>query len=362
MKFFAMLFLLLFLLLFLIGTGFSARADLPTYEDLGLSESRVEILLKELDQLNTAAFLVMDIRGRILISHGRVNELFDIHSIKKAFLNGLFGTLWDSNLIDLNASIADFGINDDQAPLTTVELQATIFDLLKSRSGVYIEPVREMQYYINRRPPRGRDRPGEQWHYNDWGFDVLGYIFEKISGETIASAIDRRLLFPLGIPKRDRHSVLSDKKHRYSSFGLRTSAVELAEYGRVMLGNPVNGKNLLSKPWIHLSTSTYSDLGRLGGFGLLWWTSPGGRHFGQNLFQEPVFSSWGFGGQHLILFPSSELILVHLTDVKFGEESKGVSYEQMAEVCKSFLAARLSWVEKAAWFVRKIWLGNLRES
>lgn len=358
MKFIAKLFLFFLLNL----TGFAVRADLATYEDLGFSGNRVEVLLRRLDQLNTAAFLIMDVRGRILISHGRVNELFDIHSIKKAFLNGLFGTLWDRNLIDLNASLADFGVNDDQSPLTTVELQATILDLLKSRSGVYLEPVREMQYYINRRPPRGRDRPGEQWHYNDWGFDVLGYVFEKISGETIASAIDKRLLFPLGIPRRDRHSVLSDKRHRYSSFGLRTSAVELAEYGRVMLGSPVNGKNLLSRPWIHLSTSTYSDLGRLGGFGLLWWTSPGGRHFGQNLFQEPVFSSWGFGGQHLILFPSSELILVHLTDVKFGEESKGVSYEQMAEVCKIFLAARLSWAEKAAWYIRKIWMGGLRES
>lgn len=334
-------------------------ADSFFYEDLGFSGVRVERLLKKIDNLQTDAFLVMDIKGNVLISRGRTHELVDLHSLKKIFLNGLYGYLYDHQLVDLDSNLGDWEIQEEGHPLTQSELKATILDLLKSRFGVYLEPIREMKYYSSRRPARGSDLPGENWHYNNWGFDTLARIHEKIAGEGISTSLEKRIMGPLSIDRVNRYYEVKREGFLYSSFGLKMSALEIAQYGRALLGVQFEGKRLLSQRWIELSTQTYTDLGSLGGFGLLWWTSPEGRHFGETLFSEPIYSGWGYGGQHLIIFPKSQIVIVHLAQVSFGDDLAGVSYSDMAEICRLFLDARLTWVERILWSMKPIWQGWL---
>lgn len=42
-------------------------------------------------------------------------------------------------------------------------------------------------------------KPGSQFHYSNWGFDVLGRLIERLDGTSWQQAVRRRLLVPLGM-------------------------------------------------------------------------------------------------------------------------------------------------------------------
>jgi hypothetical protein len=57
--------------------------------------------------------------------------------------------------------------------LNTAEKQATIRDLLMSRSGVYHEAAGEHQEMIDARPERGSHAPETYFYCNNWDFNAL---------------------------------------------------------------------------------------------------------------------------------------------------------------------------------------------
>src|SRR4051812_42215468 len=87
-------------------------------------------------ELGVRALIVM--RGtEILVSDGEVAEVRRIASCRKSIVNALYGMAVGQGKINLDATLADVGI-DDYAPLTETEKSATIRQLLQARSGVYI--------------------------------------------------------------------------------------------------------------------------------------------------------------------------------------------------------------------------------
>jgi hypothetical protein len=82
------------------------------------------------------------------------------------------------------------GIDDSPDPLTKQEKQARIVDVLRARSGVYHPVDFETEYQKRMRPARGSHARGTFQYYNNWDFNVLGAIFEKMTGLKIGQGTE----------------------------------------------------------------------------------------------------------------------------------------------------------------------------
>ncbi|MDH4271900.1 MAG: serine hydrolase, partial [Candidatus Aminicenantes bacterium] len=75
---------------------------------------------------------------------------------------------------------------------------AAVSDLLKSRSGVYHEAAAESEDMVETRPTRGSHPHDTFFYYNNWDFNALGTIFEKVTGAKIFEAFKREIAEPIG--------------------------------------------------------------------------------------------------------------------------------------------------------------------
>ena len=114
----------------------------------------------EYSQTMRTAAVVIIYRGKVLYHWGEIDRKFWVHSIRKPFLNALYGIHVDEGNIDPSKTMLELGINDYPYQLTTTEKTATVQMLLQSRSGIYIEAACETQEAKETRPPRGSYFPG----------------------------------------------------------------------------------------------------------------------------------------------------------------------------------------------------------
>ncbi|MBM3791618.1 MAG: beta-lactamase family protein, partial [Acidobacteria bacterium] len=131
-------------------------ADLPAVhpEAVGYSSHRLEEAARFAEQTGYAAIMVL-YDGQVLFSWGEVDKNFNCHSIRKPLLSALYGIHVAEGHINLDSSLEQLGIDDIPPGLTVAEKQATIRELLQSRSGVYHEAAGETQEMMDARPPRG---------------------------------------------------------------------------------------------------------------------------------------------------------------------------------------------------------------
>src|SRR5262249_2165316 len=139
--------------------------------------------------------------------------------------------------IELDSTLADLAI-DDVPPLTAQEKEATVRDLLQSRSGVYHAAAKEPADMNAERPARGCARHGEGWWYNNWDFNTLGVIFEQRTRTTIGNAFATRLAEPLGMEDfrvADVAYELEPSSSIHPAYAFRVSALDLARFGQLWL-------------------------------------------------------------------------------------------------------------------------------
>jgi CubicO group peptidase (beta-lactamase class C family) len=129
--------------------------------------------------------------GQVFFSWGNVSQNYWSHSIRKAFLNSIFGIYVENGTINLDDSMQDLSIDDIPPSLTSQEKQAKVRHLLQSRSGVYHPAAAEAQIMKDTRPQRGSHPPGTFYYYNNCDFNVLGTIFEQESDTKIFEEFKR---------------------------------------------------------------------------------------------------------------------------------------------------------------------------
>ncbi len=156
-------------------------------------------LLKQLrqfiiDSTHTTGFMVVQ-SGKILVDYGDVKELSYLASCRKSVLSMLYGPFVENGKIKLNTTIEQLRLND-VGGLLPVETKATIKDLLNARSGVY-HPASNEGDASAMAPKRGSVQPGSFWLYNNWDFNIAGYILEQQTGKSIYELIDSMLAKPL---------------------------------------------------------------------------------------------------------------------------------------------------------------------
>ena len=245
--------------------------------------------------------------GLVVDQWGDVTRKIQPRSVRKSFLNALYGIHVAEGHIDLAKTLDELGIDDNSPSLTPLEKQATILDLLRSRSGVYHAVVRETPRMAANRPPRGTQLPGGHWYYNNWDFNVLGVIFEKLTGKNIFEEFEQRIAMPIGMQdytaKDGFYQTGPGSIHRQYMFSI--SARDMARFGHLYLRRGRwNGRQLGPESWVIRSTTPYSqateDINNpFTGYGLLWWTSDWG------------YSALGQDGHFIAVVPKKDLVIVH---------------------------------------------------
>ena len=138
-------------------------------EDAGFDPAAIRRITEYCHRSDIAALMVV-YRGRVVWTTGDCQRRFQCHSIRKSLMNAVVGICYDSEILELDQTLADLRIDDVQG-LTDVETRATVRQLLQARSGVYHPAVFETPSMTRARPKRGAHPPGSYWYYNNWDFN-----------------------------------------------------------------------------------------------------------------------------------------------------------------------------------------------
>ncbi len=304
------------------GTNFKRYKSLET---TGFTQSRLDSLTNFLkNNLETSGMLIIK-NGKILYEYGDTKEVSYIASCRKSVLSILYGKYVDNGIIDLNQTIGSLGIDEDKG-LLDIEKTATIENIITSRSGVFYEPVNS-GYDKKNILERGSVKPGEYFVYNNWDFNVAGYILEKKSGNSIYQEIEEQLAIPLEFQDwniKNQKKKYKKSKSGYPAYHIYISTRDMAKIGQLMLNEGVwNGKQLISKDWIEKITSTVTPTGILNkrykrnesspfqfSYGYMWWLVDNFKHHPDF---EGAYSATGYGGQFITIIPKLNIVVAHKT-------------------------------------------------
>jgi CubicO group peptidase (beta-lactamase class C family) len=337
------------------GAGWAAAPDAferITPQQAGYSTERLDELRAFLEKSGSDSLLLLH-DGKVFFEWGDIHRKLLVHSMRKALLSSLYGIYVARGAIDLDRSLGELGIDDIPPGLTDSEKSARLLDVLKSRSGVYHPAAAEAESMVQARPARGSHAPGEFFYYNNWDFDVAGYVLEQRAHRRIYDAFHDEIARPLGMLDYRNRIVVAPadaipgdadadgfyqyerERSRFPAFHFRMSAHDLALYGQLMLDRGAwRGRQLVPADWIDRSTQPDSSVEPEYGiaYGMLWNVlvpDPGKR---------ASFFHTGAGVHMLGIYPEQRLVMVHRVDTEAGSSfNDGDLYQ----VIRRMHAARL---------------------
>ena len=276
----------------------------------GFSSDGLRAVRAHLPPTTTGFMLVA--HGRVILEAGDVQDLSYIASVRKSVLAMLFGKYVAEGRIHLDETLASLGI-DDVGGLTAAEKEATVVDLLSSRSGVF--HVTNAGGDLHDSPPRGSQEHGTYFLYNNFDFNALGAIFEKRTGRDIYDALRDDLAVPIGMEDFRREVQKKDEAPEKSTYpayhmSLSTRGYGLTGYLMLREGNWA-GQQLVPREWVQRVTTITTPLeklhpesegGRRLGYGLLWWVfDDATARAGGEL--QGAYTGWGAFGQYITVIP-----------------------------------------------------------
>ena len=294
------------------------QLEYVTPEDIGYSSEQLDSAKKYAEQSGYAAVMAL-YDGKVFFSWGNVTKNYKCHSIRKPFLCALFGIYVAQGKINLDATLEDLNIDDITPSLTNEEKQATIRDLMESRSGIYHKAAAETQEMKEQRPKKGSHPHGTFFYYNNWDFNALGTIFEQQTGTKIFEEFKKRIADPIGMEDfsvENCYYQYEDSLSIHPAYSFRMSARDMARFGVLYQKNGIwKGQQIIPAEWISESTTTYSILdSTLGiGYGYMWYTIPEGSEFAQAIGASGYYHT-GVGVHIVIILPELKLVLVERYD------------------------------------------------
>jgi CubicO group peptidase (beta-lactamase class C family) len=289
-----------------------ARPDLPATTSRSDDAMAIAQLLAASGGRIDAAVILLD--GQTMVSWGDADRPMNVASVRKSLLGLLFGIAADKGLVNLDATLAELGIDETATPLTPAEAQATVLDLLSARSGIYLPGDAEGELAASLVPLRGADPPGSAFHYGNWGFNVLGAIFERETGLSIGAAFADWIAGPVGMQDFGPQHVWFDRDRGpsdYPAYRIQMSARDLARLGALIAAQGVwRGRRVIPADWIDRSAFPASIVGPplteppFDAYGLSWWLDP----------RKGDMVAAGWGGQFLFVGRQDGLSVALLND------------------------------------------------
>lgn len=289
-----------------------------------------EFTQQKLDSLNnfisknmtTTGLLILK-DGKTLFEYGDIQDLSYLASCRKSVLSILYGKYVENGTINLNQTIGEIGVEEDMG-LSEIEQSATVDHIINSRSGVFYQPANAGSDESNILE-RGSVKPGAYFVYNNWDYNVAGYIFEKKSGKDIYQALEDQLAIPLGFQDwniKNQKKEYKKSKSRYPAYHMYISVRNMAKIGQLMLNKGKwKGKQLVSKDWIEKITSTVTSVEEVNqrkgldksspfqlSYGNMWWIVDNIKHHPDF---EGAYTASGYGGQYLTILPKLNIVVAH---------------------------------------------------
>jgi len=300
-------------------------------EEAGYSSEEIENVGPLYERSGAAGLLVIH-DGAVLAVWGDVETRFMCHSVRKSFLNLLYGIHIDEGHIDTDRTMEELRIDDIEPSLTDIEKQARVIDLLRARSGIYHPAAYEPDSMKTNRPARGSHAPGEHFFYNNWDFNTLLTIFEQETGTRFFEEFHERLAEPLGMQDfrvRDGYYHLEPRLSQHPAYPFRLSARDMARVGLlVMRGGKWGDAQLVRADWIRESTRIHSPIESsktYAGYGYLWWIAP------SPLDQYGMVSARGSGGHTIDVLPECQLVFVFRADTFHGGKISTTSHHNLIQ-------------------------------
>jgi CubicO group peptidase (beta-lactamase class C family) len=141
--------------------------------------------------IRTASYGYVDLAAKLPVS---TSHLFEIGSISKSFVALTILQLHDEQKVDLQAPIRSY------LPWLSMETpcgEILVHHLLTHSSGMPDDAP--LIPSSPERRPRQTLKPGSEFHYSNWGYDVLGRLIETIDARSWSAAVTARILKPVGM-------------------------------------------------------------------------------------------------------------------------------------------------------------------
>ena len=304
-------------------------------EALGWDASALDEAVEYLDTLESSGVMVVH-RGSLIAQWGAVGKPHTMASLRKSVLSGLIGTYIDTGEMDVERTLADFGVDDSEPSLTAAEKQATFLHLINARSGIYHSAHYETGGWKRakvRMAENGGAHPGDTWLYNNWDFNTAASILEREVGETLGEGFARRIAGPTGMQDFTSEHVtyVGNESYAERSMGnlsdfpaymFEMSVRDLARYGLMFMNCGRWGKaQVIPEAWVLQSirgrpivdgAPNVEFFQRFGDYGYMWWVDkPGSRTWPEIDTREPVYFGQGANGHFLWIAPYLDLVVVH---------------------------------------------------
>lgn len=294
------------------ATTLGSRTPVARWSTAGL-----EALSQRALAMGVRALVVLT-EGQSVLSVGDVATPYRVASVRKSFLSALFGIAVEKRSIDLDSSLSSLGV-DDYQELSATEKTATVRQLLQSRSGIYLPAGAESGAAAASRPPRGSHAPGAHWWYNNWDFNALGEIYQRVTNQGLYTAMEHLLFRPLGFqdldPTTHLRLIYSPNAPRFPAYDMMLSARDMAKFGQMYLDEGRHREQqLVPARWVTESTRAYSVTGHpdgalFSGYGYMWWvTAEPARENGSDI-PVPSYTAAGLGGRFIAILPTLRTVL-----------------------------------------------------
>lgn len=158
------------------------------------------------------------------------------------------------------------------------------------------------------------NEPGTSWCYNSGISQLLSAIITRASGQSLAEIAEQKLFQPLDISD---YRWKSDPEGYYTGgYGMELTAVDMLKFGRLFLQQGSwNGKQIIAAQHCKQATAPYIQVEapEQGYYGWHWWYDE----------QDglPYYYARGYGGQFIIIVPSSDAVLVFTRNQKHKARS-----------------------------------------
>jgi CubicO group peptidase (beta-lactamase class C family) len=151
--------------------------------------------------------------------------------------------------------------------------------------------------------------PGTCFEYDSGCSNLLSFILQELTGQSMADYLQSRLFDPLGITKP--YWIVTEDGANRGGGGLHLTPREMAKIGFLYLNEGRwENRQIVSSEWVELSTTGHTsgdsftsgvNIGH-GPYGFHWWVA--------EVAGRSVFSAQGYGGQLIYVVPDLDLVIV----------------------------------------------------
>lgn len=303
-------------------------------ESMGYSSEKLEALRKTIQEDYTTTSIMVIVGGKVIFSMGDLEEPVRIASCRKSLMSMLYGKYVASGAIDLDATLEDLGI-DDKGGLLPSEKKATVRNLLTARSGVY-HPAANDGDDTKYAPERGSMAPGTYYLYNNWDFNCLGGIFEKLTGKDIYDAFMEDIAIPVGmqdykIDNQHKTGITDPTLSNFLAYHFWLSTRDMARIAYLMLNKGSwNGTQVISEDWVKTTTSIFTPRAEMNpasrhkkefDYGYLWWIfCKDFEGYDESVYGDG-YTATGSGGQYMTVLPKLNMVIAHKDKTERTEKS-----------------------------------------